>query len=130
MASLPSSQWPDRCSAEEISVGRVSRRMRWLQLACPEEARYDNLVQRCKKDAMPMPLLTPKPYFPPARQERVSHPRPTWFLDQGLHARHRPTLLGSPAGFKSAAPTDWTDQHRAAFLWMNEQGAEAPSRGE
>jgi LuxR family maltose regulon positive regulatory protein len=57
---------------------------------------------------MTIPLLTTKLYVPHVRPDLVSRPRLVEWLDDGLRAGRKLTLIAAPAGFgKTTLATEW-----------------------
>ncbi len=65
-------------------------------------------------------LLTSKLFIPPLRASLVARPRLVQLLNEGLHAKHRLTLISAPAGFgKTTLVVDWLKQANLPTAWLS-----------
>jgi LuxR family maltose regulon positive regulatory protein len=69
---------------------------------------------------MPTELLTSKLFIPPLRTSLVPRPRLVRFLNEGLLAKHKLTLISAPAGFgKTTLVVDWIKQTNLPTAWLS-----------
>jgi LuxR family maltose regulon positive regulatory protein len=88
------------------------------------------MITSLHTDVQEMPLLTTKLYIPPLRPGLVSRPRLVAFLNKGIRAGCKLTLISAPAGFgKTTLLSEWAQAAPMRVAWvLLDEGDNDPAR--